>query len=180
MRGGCDWPRAWTVLLRHMSSVQQNGISALLSIRHSTACMVRRTFGRWSRVWRNGKTQISTNLRILRSFVMVLCYPPPLLFAVSTPVIGISRVSASIITARRTFITTAGNPFLLSVTIKQHRVRLIGHIARLGEEVPTKIICTVSRPLLEGWRRPTWVSHVSADRPLGDRPEFKRLVTTIT
>ena len=88
----------------------------------------------------------------------------------------------------------AGNPTLLSTTIKRRRLQLLGHIARLDDDVPAKKIITAACRPPRGWRRPrdrpirlTWVHQVADDRSLSDllrlaqeRVVFRQLVATVT
>lgn len=88
----------------------------------------------------------------------------------------------------------AGDPILLSTTIKRRRLQLFGHVSRLGDEIVAKVIspkATLCPP--NDWKRPrgrprlSWLKQVSEDRPLPDlickaqdRATFRMLVATVT
>ena len=88
----------------------------------------------------------------------------------------------------------ADNPTKLSTSIKRRRLQLLGHVARLDDDVPAKkIISAATRPPPHGWQRNrgrprlSWLNQVTSDHPLADlvrmaqeRTAFRDLVATVT
>ena len=88
----------------------------------------------------------------------------------------------------------AGNPTRLTTIIKRSRLRLLGHVARLPEDVPArKILVEASLPPPRTWHRPrgrprrTWTAEMANIAPLSDliiaaqdRARFRETVATIT
>ena len=168
--------------------------------------LARATFGRLSRVWRSGKIRTATKMRLLNTCVLsVLLYGSEAWTLTTSYARRIDAFHRNCLRNilgirwyhRRTneeVYASAGHPSPLSVTIKKGRLRLVGHIARLDNEVPAKqILLATSRSPPDGWRRPrgrprlTWSSQIEAFCPIRDlfsaaedRAGYRRLVATVT
>ena len=98
------------------------------------------------------------------------------------------RVRNEIIYAR------AGDPEMLTTTIRRRRLRLFGHVARLDDNIPAKIILSdASQRPPTNWSRPrgrpkiSWLRQVSDGQAVSelirkaqDRTNFRALVATVT
>ena len=168
--------------------------------------LARRTFGRLSRVWRCNKVRPITKVRILNT-----CVLPVLLYGCETWCLSAytaSRLDAYHRSCLRhiynirwfhrvtneDLYTRAGISTRLTTTIRQRRIRYLGHVARLDSETPARqILAASARSPPSGWRRPpgrprlSWVAQVQAAQPIADlidiaqdRPAFRDLVATVT
>ena len=168
--------------------------------------LARRTFGRLSRVWRSNKIRTSTKVKILNT-----CVLPVLLYGCETWSLSSTlaqRLDAYHRTCLRHILgirwfhrvnieevyNRAGTSLRLTSTIRQRRLRHLGHVARLGVETPARrILGALALPPPTNWRRPrgrprlTWAAQVQAVEPIAeliataqDRRVFRDLVATVT
>lgn len=168
--------------------------------------LARSAFGRLSRVWRSKKVHVTTKIRILDT-----CVLPVLLYGCESWCLSASttrrldayhrsclrhllrilwfhRITNAEVYAR------AGSATPISTIIRRRRLRLLGHIARLGPDTPARqVLAAASRPPPVHWRRPrgrprlSWTAQVQDQHPLADllqlaqnRRAFRDLIATIT
>ena len=168
--------------------------------------LARSAFGRLSRVWRSAHIRAGTKLRLLNSFVL-----PVLLYGCESWTVSASDSRRLDVFHRNClrnilgirwyhFLTTeevyarAGDPERVTSIIRRRALQLVGHVARLDDNVPAKkLLFASARPPPAGWRRPrgrpklSWVSQVAAVRPLPlllqtaqDRRAYRGFIATIT
>ena len=168
--------------------------------------LTRSSFGRLHPVWHSSNIRLATKMRLLNSVVLpVLLYGSEtwtLTDALTKRLDAFHRSCLRNILGIRWFhhirnetvYARAGDPVLLSTTIKRRRLRLFGHVARLEDNIPAKMILAdaTQRPPIN-WSRPrgrprlSWLRQVSAGHTLPelvrkaqDRVTFRTLVATVT
>ena len=164
------------------------------------------TFGRLRNIWKNGKITTKSKIRILNTCILpIVTYASEtwtLTAAQSRRVDAFHRNCLRSILGIRWFHRVSndevydmvGNPTHLSTIIRRGRLRLLGHIARLPDNVPARqILSGASGPPPNSWRRPrgrprrTWIAELGEFAPIPelmaaaqDRRRLRQLVATIT
>jgi len=173
--------------------------------------LARSAFGRLSRVWKSTSFRTTTKLRLLDSTVYSVllygCATWTLSAAMSRRLDAFQRSCLRNILGIRwnDFIPNeevyarAGNPTPITTTIKERRLQLLGHVARLPEDTPARrVLVDASGPPPHGWRRPRgrprlrWTTQVVSALPrphpkdplqyllssASDRDTFREIVST--